>query len=638
MGNLDVKQDLEGEQRRRFTRSLLDDVQALERMLDEGLLESGIRRIGAEQELFLIDAAKRPAPISIDVLERLNNKAFTTELARFNLEFNLDPLVLGADCLSRMENEIVTHLALVREAAKAAGADVALVGILPTLEQGHMTLANMTPMERYFALNRALCELRGEEYELSITGVDELNISHESVMLEACNTSFQIHFQVSPEEFARFYNIAQAVCAPVLSAAANAPLLFGRKLWQETRIALFEQSIDTRRETAHARQALGRVSFGRSWVNESVLEIYREDIGRFKVLLGLVDTVEDPFEALEAGRAPRLQALQLHCGTVYRWNRACYGVTNGKPHLRIENRVLPSGPTPLDEVANAAFFFGLLSGVLEEHGDITKHMSFADAKANFLAAARRGLNAQFDWLDKQSIPAHELICNRLIPLAREGLQTAGIRADDVDRYLSVIEARVSSRRTGAQWMLDSLDTMKGEGTRGQRMASLVGAIVERQSTNQPAHTWELAPLVLGQQWREDYQTVEQYMATDLFTVDQDEPVDLVANLMVWNHLRQVPVEDQSHNLVGIVSTRSLLRILAKGKPKSGEPTPVGAIMRRDPVSVSPGTSTLEAIRIMRAEEVSCLPVVTDGKLVGLVTETDFLKMASRLIEEKLEDS
>ena len=212
MGNLDVKQDLEGEQRRRFTRSLLDDVQALERMLDEGLLESGIRRIGAEQELFLIDAAKRPAPISIDVLERLNNKAFTTELARFNLEFNLDPLVLGADCLSRMENEIVTHLALVREAAKAAGADVALVGILPTLEQGHMTLANMTPMERYFALNRALCELRGEEYELSITGVDELNISHESVMLEACNTSFQIHFQVSPEEFARFYNIAQAVC------------------------------------------------------------------------------------------------------------------------------------------------------------------------------------------------------------------------------------------------------------------------------------------------------------------------------------------------------------------------------------------------------------------------------------------
>ena len=635
MGKQEVTPGLRGEQLRQFTRHLLDDVQALEQMLDSDCFETGVRRVGAEQELFLVDANGRPAPAAMEVLEHLDDRNATTELGRFNLEFNLDPLTYGGDCLRRMESAVNDGLSRVREAAHRCNADVVLVGILPTLTKADLSLENMTPLPRYKALDDALRDLRGGDYELQISGVDDLSVTHQSVMLEACNTSFQIHFQVAPAEFARLYNIAQAVTAPVLAAATNAPLLFGRRLWRETRIAVFQGSVDTRREIAHARQALARVSFGKDWVRESVLEIYREDIGRFKILLGLDEEIEDPFAVLEAGGTPRLQALQLHCGTIYRWNRACYGVTDGKPHLRIENRVLPSGPSPIDEVANAAFFFGLMSGFLETYDDITTKMSFHQVKANFAAAARTGLNAQFSWLDGKTIPAHELICEHLLPLAREGLAASKIDADDADRYLSVVEARVRTEQTGSQWLCHSLDSFGDHGTEGQRLSSLVTSLVARQEEGSPVHEWRLADLQWQDRWREEYQTVGQFMNTDIYTVNHDEPVDLVANLMVWNRLGHIPVEDRSHQLVGLVSARSLLRILAKRREENSDPIPVSAIMRRDPVFVTPETPTLEAIERMRREEVSCLPVVTDGKLVGLVAKDDFLQIAAQLIEEKL---
>ena len=604
-------------------------------MLEGDQFEKGVRRIGAEQELFLVDKTGRPAPVAMDVLDQIDDPNTTTELGRFNLEFNLDPMIFGGDCLRRMEAAINDGLSRVRKAARQCEAEVVLVGILPTITKADLSLENMTPLPRYKALNDALNDLRGGAYELQITGVDELSVSHESVMLEACNTSFQVHFQVAPEEFARLYNIAQAVTAPVLAAATNAPLLFGRRLWRETRIAVFQGSIDTRRETAHARQAQPRVSFGKDWVRESVLEIYREDIGRFKILLGLDDEIEDPFEVLKNGMTPQLQALQLHCGTIYRWNRACYGVTNGKPHLRIENRVLPSGPTPVDEVANAAFFFGLMSGILETYDDITTKLSFPEVKANFVAAARSGLNAQFTWLDGETVPAHALICEHLLPLAREGLEASKIDHEDIDRYLSVIEARVRSEQTGSQWLCHSLDTFGDHGTEGQRLSSLVSSMVARQKEGLPVHEWRLADLEWQDRWKEEYQTVGQFMNTDLYTVNHDEPVDLVANLMVWNRLGHIPVEDRSHKLVGMVSARSLLSILAKRREENSDPIPVSAIMRTDPVFVTPDTATLEAIDLMRRDEVSCLPVVDEDKLVGLVAKDDFLEMAGHLIEEKL---
>jgi len=241
MGEHDVKGMVGGDQLRHFMRRLLGDVRALEKMLDEGMIESGVRRIGAEQELFLLDSSYRPAPLAMSALERLNDKRFTTELAQFNLEFNLEPLVFGNDCLGRMEDDIVELVDKVRQVLAEDKGHVALSGILPTLQKSDLSLDSMTPNPRYRILNDALSRLRGGDYEFYIKGQDEFIVKHDSVMLEACNTSFQVHFQVGPEEFAKLYNVAQAVAGPITALAANSPLLFGKRLWHETRIALLEQ-------------------------------------------------------------------------------------------------------------------------------------------------------------------------------------------------------------------------------------------------------------------------------------------------------------------------------------------------------------------------------------------------------------
>ncbi len=449
MGDQDVRQESQREEIRVFLKHLLKDVRALEEMLAGDLFESGVRRIGAEQELFLVDHDWRPAPIATQVLAELDEPHFTTELGRFNLEFNLDPLVFGGSCLSDMERQIDELLGRVREAARRCGGAVVLTGILPTINKSDLELEFMTPNPRYFALNEAMTRLRGGDYEFFLKGVDELHLRHDSIMVEACNTSFQVHFQVAPEEFARLYNAAQVATGPVLAAAANSPLLFGKRLWWETRVGLFQQSIDTRRASPHLREQIPRVSFGRHWVRSSVLEIFREDIARFRTLLS-TEMDDDPFDAIREGRAPSLKALRLHNSTVYRWNRVCYGISDGKPHLRIENRVLPSGPTPRDEIANAALWYGLVSGLLEEYGDVTRHFNFDDVRANFFSAAQQGLNAQLAWVGGRLAPAGQLILDTLTPLARAGLTAAGIDAGDIDRYLGTVEERVRTGRTGAQ--------------------------------------------------------------------------------------------------------------------------------------------------------------------------------------------
>ncbi|HEX9885862.1 MAG TPA: hypothetical protein VGA70_05215, partial [Longimicrobiales bacterium] len=352
----DVKPDLTPGAIRTFTKALLRDLQALEQMLRQGMIESGVRRIGLEQEMFLVGEDWRPSPVAVEVLELLGDDApFTTELARFNLEMNVDPQVLVGPCFRTLEREIGVLLDRVRTAASEVGARVCLTGILPTLAKSDLDMDNITPRHRYFALNEALNRMRGgESYRLRIEGTDELNIEHDSVMLEACNTSCQVHLQVSADEFARFYNVAQVVAAPVLASAVNSPLLFGKRLWAETRIALFQQSIDTRGASIDYREVAPRVRFGEGWVRQTVTELFREDIARFRVLLS-APVEGDSVEALARGEIPGLMALQLHNSTVYRWNRPCYGISDGKPHLRIECRVLPSGPTVRDEVANAAF-------------------------------------------------------------------------------------------------------------------------------------------------------------------------------------------------------------------------------------------------------------------------------------------
>lgn len=632
-----VQHESDDSAKRVFMKALLNELHALERMLESGLFETGVRRIGAEQEMFLVDAACRPAPVSMDALEHLDDERFTYELARFNLEANLSPHTLGDDCLSRMHDELEAVLKLAREAAHQCNARILLAGILPTLTQADLGLDNMVPIPRYHALNKGLMQLRDGDFRLGIKGIDQLDIHHGNIMLEACNTSFQIHFQTDPSEFSRLYNMAQAVTPPLLAAAANSPILLGRRLWQETRIAVFEHSIDARSNVHQARGLSPRVHFGEHWIEHGAVEIFKEDIARFRVIL-TTDVEDDPLGLVEAGRPPKLHALNLHNGTVYRWNRACYGVFDGKAHLRIENRVLPAGPTVLDEMANAAFFFGMLSGLADELDDVRDQMAFEDCKTNFFAAARLGLKAQFTWLDGSHKPAAELIQDTLLPLAERGLKAAHINTDDIERYLGVIRARVEAQTNGARWQLESLSRMQDKGKPDERMRTLTNAMLERQQEGEPVHTWEPAGFNETQDWRESYRSVGQFMSTDLFTVRPDDIVDFAASLMEWKHLRHVPVEDDSGRLAGLISHRALLRIIARGRREGQDQVTVRDIMKPDPITVTPETPTTDAIRLMREHKLGCLPVVKDGHLVGLVAERDLIDVAGRLLEEHLSAS
>lgn len=623
---------------RAFTKALLQDVQAIERMIAEGLIESGVRRIGAEQEMFLVDRAMHPALTALDILDKLDHPQFTTELGLFNLEVNLSPQDFGGDCLWRMEQELEGLLAQAGRAAKSVESRVLLTGILPTMMQKDLTLDSMTPYPRYQQLNSTMSELRGGDFSMLIKGLDELSVNHDNVMFEACNTSFQVHFQVGADEFAKLYNLAQAVTAPVLAAAVNSPVFLQHRLWNETRVALFQQSLDTRSETHQARKAPPRVVFGERWVKDSVLEIFREDIARFRVLIA-DETEESPLELLDRGDVPPLSALRLHNGTVYRWNRPCYGIRDGHAHLRIEHRALPAGPTVVDEMANATFFFGLMTALGDKYDDITEVMAFDDAKNNFLLGARYGLQARMKWIEGKAMSAEKLILKELLPLARKGLRSRKVRSRDIDRYLGVIERRVKCGQTGTQWMLDSLVAMEPKSRTDERYRALTACMYERHVEGKPVHEWQLAQLDEAVDWRDSYRTVEQVMATDLFTVHPEDLVDLAANLMDWEHIRHVPVEDNEGRLVGLVSHRQLLRLVGRGMKKKEESVAVREIMTADPITVGPGIESLLAMEIMRKNRVSCLPVVKDdNKLVGIVTEADFIDAAARLLEEQLRES
>ncbi len=638
MGVHNVKDTFDGEGLRAFTRQLLQDVRAIEHMLDADMFDSDQRRIGAEQELFLIDRKWQPAPIAEEVLSRSEDPRVVNELTRFNLELNLHPYVFEGDCLSRMEGQITDLLGYVGGLVTELNADIVLTGILPTIHLSDLGLENMAPKPRYFALNDAIMRLRGGPAQFQIRGVDELFFRHDTILVEGCNTSFQTHFQVAPQEFAHYYNIAQLVAGPCLAMAANSPVLFGKRLWRETRIALFQQAVDTRSTNLYLREMSPRVHFGTEWVRSSVTEIYKEDIARFRVIM--TAEFEDAFDVLESGGVPKLKALQLHNSTVYRWNRACYGITDGRPHLRIENRILPSGPTVVDEVANAAFWFGLVNGLARRIDDVSKLVDFDDAKSNFVSAARQGLGSQITWLEGKRLPADELILKDLLPIAREGLTSSNIDDADVEKYLEIVERRVASGQTGSQWTLDSLARMRKEGssTRSDRLNAVVAGMVARQKTGAPVHEWSPAKIdeAVAMRWMQGTR-VEHFMTTDLFAVNEEELVELVAALMDWRKIRHVLVEDNAHKLVGLVTHRNLLRYISQeggsGQGESG--VPVKKIMIRNPISIAPECPTAEAIQIMRDRKISALPVVREGQLVGIITDKDFSRIAGELLDDSM---
>lgn len=636
VGQHNIEEHVDETKTQVFMKALLEDLRALAFMLEDGRVESGVTRIGAEQEMFLIDRHFRPAPVSLEVLKHANDARLSTEIARFNLEANLTPLDVENNCFTRMEQELTELVELARTGAATQGADVLLSGILPTLQRSDLTLDNLTPVARYHQLNRGVIGLRGGPLSIHIKGLDELQLTHDNIMMESCNTSFQVHFQSSPREFANHYNVAQAITAPVLAAAVNSPVLFGQRLWQETRVALFQHSTDERSRTQLARNQPTRVSFGDGWLQKSIVELFHDQITRFRTIM-ITQPEENPFAVLARGETPLLSALRMHNGTVWRWNRACYGVTGGVPHLRVENRALPSGPTIVDEIANAAFFVGLMLALPETYGVIANRMSFDDAKLNFFRAARHGLDAHFQWIDGQSHSAASLILDELIPLAHQGLASSGVLKGDIDKYLGIIEERTQSRQNGARWIMNSLASFGSSAIKDVSQRKLAAAMFANQNSGQPVHRWPIVESTDSDGWEQDYLTIGQFMSTDLFTVSPDDLIDFAASVMDWRHIRHVPVEDREGRLVGLVTHRGLLRLLTSGANRELKPITVQEIMVKDPVTITPSTSSLEAMELMRKHRVGCLPVVEGDQLVGIVTSYDFLEASARLFQQHLKE-
>lgn len=630
----EVDGKLEGERQREFMAAILDDVRALEYMIDHKLFESDVRRVGAEQEMFLVDEAWRPARGVLQVLERLNGDPhYTTELGQFQLEVNCAPQVLTGDGLGLLHEQLDHLVEKARRAAGELGMAVVLMGILPTMQKGDLGLDAMVPSARYMQLNKIVTSLRGGKFEVAIKGLDELVLDHDSVMIEACNSSFQVHLQVAPDEFARMYNLSQVLAGPLMAVSANSPIVFNRRLWAETRIALFRQAVDTRKHKSMLREMEARVSFGTRWVRKSIVEIFREDISRFRALVGTDLPDEAPMTLLARGQLPELKALRLYNGTIYRWNRACFGMTDGKAHLRIENRLMPAGPSTIDEVANSAFWVGMMVEIGAREHDITRRIDFDQAGANFYTAAREGIGSHFTWLDGEDINARELVLDRLLPLAEAGLRRQGINEEHIKRYLGVVEQRVRTARTGSRWQMSSWNSLRDRATLSERATALVAATVQRQLTGRPVADWERARMDEAKVTPKKYQRVEHYMTSDLFTVHAEDAVEMVANLMIWERIRHVPVEDHDHKLIGVITHRAVMRfIMGGGSPRR---TPVAEVMKTDVATVTPETPTIEALRTMRRLKVGCLPVVQNDRLVGIITEEDFMDLAAKLLEDQL---
>jgi gamma-glutamyl:cysteine ligase YbdK (ATP-grasp superfamily) len=445
---------------------------------------------GMEVELNLVDADGLPAMRNTEVLAEIGDPAFVQELGRFNLEINVPPRSLRGDGAAEYEREVRSQLNAADGNALKVGAGMVMVGILPTLRPEHLTNESISTNPRYALLDQQMLLARGEDLSIDIRGGTEyLETEADSIIPEAACTSVQFHLQVSPDEFAAHWNAAQCLAGVQVALGANSPYFLGKELWRETRIALFEQATDTRPPELKAQGVRPRVWFGERWIT-SVFDLFEENSTYFPALLPVLDD-EDPIAVFEAGGSPSLHELRLHNGTVWRWNRPVYDVTHGKPHLRVENRVLPAGPTVLDILANGALYFGALRALAEQERPIWSQMSFNAAQENFTTAAIRGLDANLFWPGMGEVPVTELALRRIIPLAHEGLVSWGVDDGVRERLLGVIEHRCLAGQNGASWQVGAVHAFEQDGAdRWEALRRMTVEYVARMHTNTPVHEWE----------------------------------------------------------------------------------------------------------------------------------------------------
>jgi gamma-glutamyl:cysteine ligase YbdK (ATP-grasp superfamily) len=480
---------ISGEDRRIYRDKVWRSLEAFAAMLRERMFEPDVSQVGQEIELNLVDSAGMPSMRSAEVLGAIANPAWATEVGQFNLEINVPPRQLDGDALADLEQEIRANLNAGDTTARGSGTRLVMIGILPTLGKGDVHEGTMSANTRYRVLNEQIFAARGEDMRIEIDGTERLLTHADSITPEAACTSVQLHLQVSPDMFANYWNAAQAVAGVQVALAANSPFLFGRQLWHETRITLFEQATDTRPAELKEQGVRPRVWFGERWIT-SVFDLFEENIRYFPALLPICEE-EDPLAVLESGGCPELPEMTLHNGTIYRWNRPVYAVVDGQPHLRVENRVLPAGPSVADVMANAAFYYGLVRSLAEAERPIWTQMSFATAADNLHEAARLGLGAHLYWPGVGEVPVAELVLRRLLPLAREGLSRWNVSPPQADRLLGFIEQRCLTGQTGAGWQIATVAglTERGTADRPEALRLMTQRYIEHMHANQPVHTW-----------------------------------------------------------------------------------------------------------------------------------------------------
>jgi len=457
------------------------------RMLREARFDTDDPMTGLEMELNLIDEHGDPALKNAEALEAIASPDFQTELGQFNIEINVPPAKLRERGLTTFENTLRDSLNDAEAKSSAVGAHMVMIGILPTLAEGHMAVDSLSANPRYRLLSEQILNARGEDITISIDGPERLRTTSDSIVPEAACTSTQFHVQTSPDQFAAYWNASQAIAGVQLAVAANSPYLLGKELWRETRIPLFEQATDTRSEELKAQGVRPRVWFGERWIT-SVFDLFEENVRFFPALLPVTDD-EDPLEVLENGGTPQLAELRLHNGTIYRWNRPVYDVAGGVPHLRVENRLLAAGPTVADTMANAAFYFGLTRTIAESERPLWSQMSFSAAEENFHVAAQAGIDAQIYWPGVGQVRATELILRRLLPMAYEGLDAWGAAPEERDRLLGIIEQRCLTGVTGGEWFVRRMKQRSDL----ERYDALRATLLEYRDgmhSNEPVHTWE----------------------------------------------------------------------------------------------------------------------------------------------------
>ncbi|QDY75765.1 glutamate--cysteine ligase [Streptomyces qinzhouensis] len=481
--------------RQRYRRKLQQCLAGLARLLAEERFDRPRNLMGLEIELNLVGGDGQPRMMNAEVLERIASHDFQTELGMFNLEVNIVPHRLGGRVLDQLAEELRAGLGYAHRKANEVGAGIVMIGILPTLEQADLVSGNLSDDHRYTLLNEQIIAARGEEFVLDIEGVEKLNCSSASIAPEAACTSVQLHLQVTPGRFAAVWNAAQAVASVQVAVGANAPFLFGKELWRESRPPLFQQATDTRPPELQAQGVRPRTWFGERWVT-SAYDLFEENLRFFPALLPICDEEEDPLRVIDEGGVPSLHELVLHNGTVYRWNRPVYGVADGVPHLRVENRVLPAGPTVTDVVANAAFYYGLVRALAEEARPVWTRMPFETAAENFDTACRDGIDAELRWPRAgrnggiATVPVVDLVRDELLPLAAAGLDAWNVAPADRDHYLGVIEERCKRRMNGASWQAETFHRAREAGLeRDAALAATTRRYCELMHRGDPVHTW-----------------------------------------------------------------------------------------------------------------------------------------------------